>query len=708
MQKQHPLPQVDLRQRSGRSAIPGLGRRGSSAVAVVFIITAILILIATLTVVRRERRTVPVPQVAQQADARALYIAQTALDRSIKALVSNPNWRGGFEDVAFDDGTYDVHIYDGAVDSVTDDAGRVPPNYVRIVATSEVDGVRKEVEAIWVNASTAFQYAYAAGNRVVVDNEGTHPVPLLGNIHCNAFAGGGVDIGSGVNVFGDITSVGGIRLGNGAPTPAAVYGNVWGATLELRRGEIRRYENLSEWDEGLDLNGDGDTADIGLSKTAIQVRAAVAATSNGQLLRNGDRDAQIADGTMPVEIGGAAVGPIVDPRPDFATYYELVTGTSSYPPPLDHVSIAVRGDGDGHYFASSRDFLDWLRFQHETQAFCWRCAGDGRIDPANATPCPECRGTGRVTAVEVSGVFYVDDKELDLEQLGKNLIVHGTIVVADGNPYDWPKKKVPVPGGDATIPFPSRGRFVIGGENRMHFTLTYRSEEEGASYVWNTRTLFAGENAQAVPVPEPDPQDAMRDFPGIIAAQTVDIAPRKAGFAYEPGDIGDERMTILQGVVFADDSVRLDGAGGWRGSTIEFDETVGLAEDDALDEPVLNLDLNGDGDVFDRVEVSQITMVPVLPVGDRKYSVDINNDGVLGNVTIGADYLGFFEDHGYSPPALVYAEGVVLSQTIRASGPVIVVHDPRIAAAGIPFGFEVNFGSTTRQGLVSWWERHSP
>ena len=197
----------------------------------------------------------------------------------------------------------------------------------------------------------------------------------------------------------------------------------------------------------------------------------------------------------------------------------------------------------------------------------------------------------------------------------------------------------------------------------------------------------------------------MHNFPAILAAERIVIEPRGAGFAYHPGDIGEERLTVLQGVLYAEDEVRLHSRGGWQGEPLIFEEDLPRHDDEALDEPVLNIDLNGDGDIFDRVELSHVSTVPVIPVSRGEYGVDINNDGMLGKVTLGTDYIGFFNDNGYVCPILIYQQGLVLGQQIHSCDQTLVVHDPLIAASGGPFGFEANFGTTTYQGLVSWRER---
>jgi hypothetical protein len=200
----------------------------------------------------------------------------------------------------------------------------------------------------------------------------------------------------------------------------------------------------------------------------------------------------------------------------------------------------------------------------------------------------------------------------------------------------------------------------------------------------------------------------MRDFPAILAATEIVIEPRGAGFAYLPGDIGDEALTVLQGVLYAEERVRLHGRGGWNGEPLVFDENAARDAEELLDESVLNVDLNGDGDVFDIVELSGVSEVPVVPLARDRYAVDIDNDGVLGNVPLGGDYVGFFNDNGYVCPILIYHEGLVLSRSIHSCDETLVVFDPLIAATGVPFGFELTSGLAPHQGLVYWQERRAP
>jgi hypothetical protein len=680
-------------------------QRGSVATTVASIVFTLLVIGIALVLVKRNDRLPPsMPQASSQVETRAFYIAQTALDRSVKALAANPEWRDGYRQVAYEHGTYDVKVFgnEGAPEGE-----EIPANYVRIVATSEVDGVRKEVEGVWVDAMAAFHNTYSAGNRLELQSHDAASVVVIGDVHNNAWEGGVIDIGAGTRLYGDAISLGPVRLDAGDASNATVFGSVWGSQIELATGaDIQRYENLSEYTEGIDLNGDGDAFDMGLTGEPLVVSATTNVVAGGRALKDGDADMQIASGSVAVRVGRQGVGAVPDPRPDFRVYYELAAGASSYPPAADHVTSAIDGDGDGHYFASASAFTEWLRSEDRSSVFCWRCAGEGAIDPDNTIECPTCRATGRDEAIVVAGLFYIDDAALDLSALGSNLVVHGTIVVADGDPSAWPAKSIRAPGGTETIEhFPSSGRFVIKGPSRMHFTQTYRSSMERGTYLPRRRTLFSDQNLQTIAVQEPDRM--LRQFPSIVAATQVVIEPRGVGFASHPGDIGDEKLTVLQGVVYGETEVRLHGRGGWSGDTLTFAERTPRDEDDSLDEPVFNVDLNGDGDAFDTVAIADITAVPLVPVSDRSYAVDLNNDGLLGEVTLGMDYVRFFTDAGYVCPILIYHEGIVLGQSIHSCEETLVVPDPRIAEAAPPFGFEVSFGFAPHRGLVSWRERSS-
>ena len=265
-----------------------------------------------------------------------------------------------------------------------------------------------------------------------------------------------------------------------------------------------------------------------------------------------------------------------------------------------------------------------------------------------------------------------------------------------------------IPGGTAVIDhFPRRGRFKIAGDTRAHLAITYRSDEDNGLYLWSSRAVGSGDDTQHIPIGEPAAGRAMRDFPALLAAARIEIEPRHAGFARYQGDIGGEALTVIQGVVYAEEEIRLHGSGGWAGGPVVFDEREKRRGDDALSEAVLNVDLNGDAELYDTVELSAISTVPVIAVGSNAYNVDLNNDGVLGELTIGDDYLKFFHENDFAAPVLIYQEGVVLGRSIHSCEQVRVVCDRQIARSGVPFGFEVTFGSSTYQGLVAWWERNA-
>lgn len=673
---------------------------------ILLILLTLAVILAGITFMRDGGNNSP-SQTAQQGDSHAFYIAQTALDRTIKELVSNPKWRDGFNHISFENGTYDVRIYDPETSRFMGD--NLPPNYVRIVASSEVNGMRREVEAVWVSAMSAFDYAYAAGNRIDIENHGAGRTEVSADLHNNSWDGGTLRIHSGTTVFGSLTSVGSIRIGDRNPNEQThVYGDIWGSDIHLqRKASMFLFSDLSEWTHGIDLNGDGDTQDISVTRGSgrlIGKRISV----DGKSLIDDERHLRVAEGTLGAEVGRPTAGPIVDPRPDFVVFYELVTGTPHYPPATPHVTTPISGDGNGHYFRSADVFIEWLENQMRISTVCWRCAGDGQIDPGNTLGCPNCNASGENETIEVSGVFYIDDAVLDLSNFPTNIIIHGTIVVASGNPDQWPSKEIKIPSGTTTIDhFPTEGRFILGGTTRPHFTQTYRSDEEGGLYTWEKRFVHAGENTQTIPILEPDDRHAMREFASILSADVVEITPRRTGFASTPGDIGDERLTILQGIVYAENRVEIHGSGGWNGGTIMFDETLTRAADDVFDERVLQVDLNDDGDLLDDVAMKDVSGVPVIPVGKNLYNVDINNDGVLRQVVLGNNYLDYFVKHDYQSPVLTFHRGMILSQSIHTCEQVLVVHDPGIAEKGVPFGFIVHFGATTYQGLVSWFERGS-
>jgi len=546
------------------------------------------------------------------------------------------------------------------------------------------------------DALAAFAYTYVASDHIDIGSHLSRSLTFTGSLYCAGEGDGGIEIDAGTTLYGQLSSLGSVSVG--AHGPARVFGNVLAREIDIgENGEVGAFENLDEREADVDLNGDGDARDFGVGETPLRLEANTRILCAGRSLKTGDYDNRIGDGMVTVEIGVPASETISIPRPSFIAYYELTTGRSDYPPGSDHVTSEIPGDGDGHYFASADAFIDYLDFQTKQQVWCWRCAGDGAIGPLGSADCPSCGGTGRELSVEISGVFYVDDEVLDLSDFGANLVVHGTIVVAQGDPYSWPARTV---AGAADEHLPSAGSLILFGPQRMHFTQTYRSRETHGHYDWHTRSLRRGEDTQTIAIDVPDDGDALVQFPAIVAASTIEIGPRQEGFASHPGDIGDERLTVLQGVVFAGDEVRLHGDGGYNGEDIVFDETLGRPADDALDEAVLGVDLNDDGDLFDRVDLPAISSVPVIEVGDNSYAVDLNNDGVLEDLRIGADYAGFFQANGYALPFLLYQEGTVVSRSIHSCEQVLVVHDALARDAGMPYGFHV--GDDAEAGIVSW------
>jgi hypothetical protein len=475
----------------------------------------------------------------------------------------------------------------------------------------------------------------------------------------------------------------------GAGGPAVLYGSVRADRIEIGElGEVRHFENLNEWVHGADLDLNGRVEDGCVSKARASVHAAREIRSGGAALAAGDTDARIADGTHPVEIRPAAQKTIYPPRPDFRLYYEMAAGGTSYPPEEEHAVSEIPGDGAAHYFSSADAFLEWINSRQQTDVLCARCAGDGRIDPDNSTDCPACAATGDTRAVSIAGVFYIDDETLDLSRIETNLVVHGTIVVADGDPHDWPKiPEGASPAAAANGRYPRRGSLVIGGSARMNLTVTYRSDEDRGPYLWRHRTIRAGDDLQYIAAPLPDPDNAMRGFPAVAAAADVAIRPRAAGFASHAGDIGDEAMTVIHGAVYAGGEVRAGGRGGWHGERIVFDEEELRAEDELLDESVFRVDLNDDGDVFDLLKIADVTGRQVIRVRKGRYTVDLDNDGVLRKAVIGEDYCGFFAQNGYAAPVLYYQEGTILADTIRLGEESAVLYDPLIAGSAPLVGF---------------------
>ena len=317
--------------------------------------------------------------------------------------------------------------------------------------------------------------------------------------------------------------------------------------------------------------------------------------------------------------------------------------------------------------------------------------------------CPTCAGTGLDTAVEVSGVFYIDDEFVDLTDYPDNLIIHGSIITAKGDPNSWGPVTVNTPGGPMVIDnFPTLGEFALKG-HKQHFSQTYRSSVEGGPYVWNTREYYSGIHLQLLPILEPRDGEAMKEFPAVIAALEINLKPWGRGNSYYTGDIGDERMAIFQGVMYAEGQVHAHGSGGGSQDPFTFEEDKDRKKDDSIKEEDVGIDLNGDGDMNDRVKLQDITTVPVVFIGGDKYWVDINVDGLFEEVTFpGWDYNDFFRDNGGFYPVLIYHEGVLLSQEVHVCEHYLILFDPGIAAWGMPFGFGVGDDGFT--GMVSWHE----
>jgi hypothetical protein len=259
--------------------------------------------------------------------------------------------------------------------------------------------------------------------------------------------------------------------------------------------------------------------------------------------------------------------------------------------------------------------------------------------------------------------------------------------------------------GDFTIEHaPEEGALAATGPTRMNITMTPRSNQDGGTYIWRHRHIRSGTDRQTIPVREPAPADAMVGFPAIIAAKSIDIGPRGVGFARYAGDVGDEALTVILGILYAEDAVTIDGRGGHRGEPFTFDEDQGLSENDVFDEVFLRIDLNDDGDRFDLVKTGDIVSRPVIRVSRDRFNIDINNDGVFSFVVLGESYPEFFAERGYALPALVYHEGSVFGRAIRIRGQCAVFFDSAINASGIPFGFDVAPSPEARQGLLSWRE----
>jgi hypothetical protein len=539
--------------------------QGSALVISLLVIMSLSILVAGFAMVTNTETSI---SGLQKTETKAFYIAQTAMDRALQELSADRDWRAGFTSESFDGGTYDVTVFDRTDDSVGTYDPTVPVDYVKIQAWSNVAGVRKGLEALWVDPMTAFKYGYSAGYRLTVNKHGDAHQVITADIHNNSWTGKRALVYEHTTIYGNVTNVGPIEVGLPKDgTPAIIYGDVWADDIKfLTNSEVRKYLNLSEPVEGWDLNGDGDLADSGLNKGMAEVKASGGITSDGTALSDGDADARVDGGGTPVSIGGSPPDHIIDPRPDFREYYDFVTNSEPYPPASNHTISAIPGDGDGHYFATPTAFTAWLTTQPLTQVNCWQCAGDGLIDPSSSTVCPTCGGTGLDDAVEISGVFYIDGGDVNLGKYPQNVMVHGTVVVAKGDPDSWMPKTVFVPGGTYTFDhFPKFGRFQVADENRPHFTQTYRSAD--GTYQWNTRTVNTGLDTQYIPIKEPTPGNAMRHFPGILAPLQVHSDPAGDNIAYARGDIGDQKLTIMQGIVYSEAEVRLK-----SGETSGFDD----------------------------------------------------------------------------------------------------------------------------------------
>lgn len=546
---------------------------------------------------------------------------------------------------------------------------------------------------------TAFGYTICVENEILIDGSDGGGSAIVGDIHNNAREGEATRLDGANEVYGKVTSGGTVKIGSteGAG-PTILYGSVRAPVIEIGAfGEVHHFVDLNEAVQGIDLDRNGKIDDVNVGRTEARVEASRQILSDGAALLDGETDTRIVDGTQSVEVGGAAPGAVSIPSPDFRLYYEMTTGTSSYPPAEEHVVSEIPGDGQGHYFESAQAFLTWINSLSQRDVLCWRCSGDGKVDTDDATDCPACSGSGETPAVEITGVFYVDDENLDLSRIETNLIVHGTLAVADGNPHDWPKKTLAGSrGAVATAHFPRSGSITIGGPLRMNLTQTYRAESDGGPYAWRHRSIHSGDDEQRFAILVPDERSAMRSFPGLVAATRITIAPRGAGFASFAGDVGDEAVTILQGALYAGVEIHLGGRGGYGGDPIVFDEGEARSEDDVLDESILRIDLNDDGDVFDLVKVSDVTGRPAIRVSRGRYTIDINNDGVLGKAVIGSDYAGFFSDNGHALPVLLYHEGTILGGAAAIGGECAILYDPLIPGSAPIVGFGATL-STAKQ-----------
>jgi hypothetical protein len=242
----------------------------------------------------------------------------------------------------------------------------------------------------------------------------------------------------------------------------------------------------------------------------------------------------------------------------------------------------------------------------------------------------------------------------------------------------------------------------------MHFTQTHRSNRDGGPYVWRHRAFRNGQDEQLLVLSEPEEGQAMTGFPAVVAASRIDITPRQTGFSCHAGDVGDEAVTYFRGALYARETVRIDGRGGWRGEPVVFDEQQSRGDDDVFDETILRIDLNDDGDVFDLVKTPDISGRPVIRVRRGLYNVDINNDGVFTRVVLGEDYRAFFLENGFALPVLVYHEGSIFGESIHIGGQHVSTFDPATPESGSPFGFSFGREDDNRPGLLSWREMTDP
>jgi hypothetical protein len=254
--------------------------QGSALVIALLVIMSLSILAAGFAMVTNTETSI---SGMQKSETKAFYIAQTAIDRSVKELVGNPGWRDGFTAVGFDGGKYDVEIFDSTDNGIGTYDPNLPDNYVKVLATGNLNGVRKQIEALWVNPVTAFNYAYSAGDKIELHNHGTPSAVVTADIHNNSWNGGVIQLNEGTTVYGNVTSVGDIVVGTPKDGSAAVvYGNVWGADISITNNSmVLKYLNLSEPVEGRDLNGDSDALDIGLTKGLADVQGATGVSTPG-------------------------------------------------------------------------------------------------------------------------------------------------------------------------------------------------------------------------------------------------------------------------------------------------------------------------------------------------------------------------------------------------------------------------------------------